>query len=421
MQRTPWILWLALAAAAACGKVEGDDSGGDADGAVADAAPDARPLPTDPPVTNGQSAELVLGQPDFETTAGGLGDDRFQSATGLASDSQRLWVIDLRNARAVQFNAEPVINQPQADLAIGQASLTTNVSGPDALHLTSPPDDSGPRDPIGDVYSDGTVVAVADGEANRVLLWSQLPATSGVNWDIVLGQGSATSSTAGAGASGLNAPRGVWTDGQVLLVADTLNNRVLLWTSMPTVNAQPADVVLGQPDFDSVAAPDPPTPSSMNQPADVFFDGERLFVSDAQNNRVMVWNDMPTENNAPAEYFVGQTSGSTGGENAGAGPQEQNATGLHIPGQITVAHGSLYITDLVNFRVVLHTPRPTASGEEADAVLGFADFTGTPLEDGTQGFTPRGLAVFGDKLYLADSNAAFGGSRVLRYQLANLP
>lgn len=420
MRRRRWLLGLALLGTAACGKVS---ENGDADAAVGDDAgdqgADARPLPTEPPVTDGQSAELVLGQPDFVPAVGALGDDQFRSAGGLASDGQHLWVVDLRSSRAVQLNAQPVVNQPKFDLAIGQASLTEDVDGPDALHLKQP--QSGLADPNGDVSSDGTIVAIADGEANRVLIWSQLPAASGVNWDLVLGQTSATSSVAGTSATQLNAPRGVFTDGKVLLVADTLNNRVLVWTSIPTVNDQAADLVLGQADFDSAEAPDPPTPSSMNQPADVFYDGERLFVSDSQNNRVMVWEGLPTENNAPADYFVGQPSGSTRGENAGAGPQEENAIGLHIPGQITVAHGSLFITDLVNFRVVVHTPRPTQSGEAADAVLGFADLTGTALADGNQSFTPRGLAVFDDKLFLADSNAAGGTSRVLRYQLANLP
>jgi len=45
--------------------VEPDDGGGDED------ETDARPLPTEPPVTDGQAAELVLGAPDFATPATG--------------------------------------------------------------------------------------------------------------------------------------------------------------------------------------------------------------------------------------------------------------------------------------------------------------------------------------------------------------
>jgi hypothetical protein len=205
-----------------------------------------------------------------------------------------------------------------------------------------------------------------------------------------------------------------------VIVADTNNNRVLIWNTFPTSNGAAANVVLGQANFNLADAPTPPTPSSMNQPLDVFFDGEHLYVSDSQNNRVMGWNGIPTNNNAPADFFVGQNGGSTGSPNAAAGSQMPNAIGLHIPGEITVAHGSLYIVDMVNFRVVVHTPRPTASGESADAVLGASDFTGGTVT-ASQTLTPRGVAVLGDKLYLSDSNLGLGGSRVLRYQLSNLP
>jgi len=419
--RTGWLCLLVCA----CGKVDhGDaDSGvsgdaGDDDGRT---GTDARPLPSEPPVTDGQSAELVLGAPDFATpaTGGGPADDEFGYATGMTSDQERLWVVDLFNARALQFNSQPLVNQAAADLVIGQANFTSEVAGPDQLHLTVPEVPLGGA--RGDVAKGGEVLVVADGEANRVVIWNSLPPSSGVDWDIVLGQTTATGMAAGLGADRLSGPSGVWTDGETLVVADSGNNRVLIWSSMPTDSGAPADVVLGQADFDSAAAPDPPTARSMNNPVDVFFDGERLYVSDNQNSRVMGWNGMPSQNHAPADFFVGQNSGASGTANAGAGPQEENAFGVHLPGEITVAHGSLYIVDQVNFRVVVHTPRPTESGEAADAVLGWASLDGAELADPDQAFTPRGVAVFGDKLFLADSNPAFGSSRILRYQLTNLP
>ncbi len=47
----------------------------------------------------------------------------------------------------------------------------------------------------------------------------------------------------------MRGPQGVWIQGSKLFVADTQNNRVLIWNTIPTQNNQPADVVLGQPDF----------------------------------------------------------------------------------------------------------------------------------------------------------------------------
>jgi hypothetical protein len=374
-------------------------------------------LPTAPPVSNGQLADLAIGSPDLITRTSGLTADTMKSAGGLCFADGRLWVSDFTNARALQFNAVPLVFSAAADLAIGQTSLTTASNGPTARLLTLP---TQPFEVIGDVACDGTSVVVTDTAANRLVIFNALPAANGPTLNVVLGQTTPTGAGAATSASGLSAPRGVWTDGTRIIVADTGNHRVLIWSTFPTVNGAPADVVLGQASFNVAEAPSPPTASSMNGPLDVFFDGERLYVSDTQNNRVMGWNGIPTQNNQPADFFVGQAGGSTGSPNAAAGSQMPNAIGLHIPGEITVAHGSLYIVDMVNFRVVVHTPRPTASGEMADAVLGKSDFMNGEVPD-EQTLTPRGLVVAGDKLWISDSNLAFGTSRVLRYQLTNLP
>jgi WD40 repeat protein len=45
----------------------------------------------------------------------------------------------------------------------------------------------------------------------------------------------------------------VSSDGVRLFVTDLGYNRVLIWNSIPTQNNQPADVVVGQPDFTSLS------------------------------------------------------------------------------------------------------------------------------------------------------------------------
>jgi hypothetical protein len=405
--------------AAACGDVVNptiDSAPVDDTAPPIDMAIDAVALPTMPPVTNGQSADLAIGAPDLDTRTTGTTADTSRSASGLCASDNRLWITDMHNARVLQYNAPPLVFSAAADLAVGQTSLTTSATGPSNRLLTQA---SGFTN-LGDVACGGGTVVVSDSVANRIVLLNGVPTASGPTWNVVLGQTTATGDAAGTSASTLNGPRGVWTDGTRIIVADSLNHRVLIWSTFPTANGTSADVVLGQATFNTAVAPVPPTPASMNEPVDVFFDGERLYVSDSQNNRVMGWNGIPTQNNQPADFFVGQNGGSTGSPNAAAGAQTENAIGLHIPGEITVAHGSLYIVDMVNFRVVVHTPRPTTSGEPADAVLGASDFMGGAV-GASQTLTPRGVAVLGDKLYLSDSNLGIGGSRVLRYSLANLP
>jgi hypothetical protein len=66
----------------------------------------------------------------------------------------------------------------------------------------------------------------------------------------VLGQSNFTSaSIATTGASTLIFPRGVSFNGEYLAVADPGNNRVLLWNEWPSQDGQPANTVIGQRNF----------------------------------------------------------------------------------------------------------------------------------------------------------------------------
>src|SRR6266702_2558979 len=60
-----------------------------------------------------------------------------------------------------------------------------------------------------------------------------------------------TQQTNSAQANTMLNPVAVSSDGVRLLVTDLGHNRVLVWNSIPTANAAPADLVLGQPDMTS--------------------------------------------------------------------------------------------------------------------------------------------------------------------------
>src|SRR5258708_5492692 len=137
-----------------------------------------------------------------------------------------------------------------ADLAVGQADLVS--SSPNASG-------SGPN-PFGydlqsGVLSDGTHLLVSDLNNNRVLIYSSLPLASSASADLVIGQQDMYSGSANQGATPsaftLNGPRFLATDGTRLFVADTLNNRVLIYNTIPTGNNVSADIVIGQPDMAS--------------------------------------------------------------------------------------------------------------------------------------------------------------------------
>jgi len=147
------------------------------------------------------------------------------------------------------------------------------------------------------ITNDGQHLILADTCNNRVLIWNSLP-TSNVPPDVVLGQTDFNSNSPGTSQDKMRWPVDVATDGEKVVVADAYNDRVLIWNSFPTDNGVPADLVLGQEDFDSLS--DSITDSSIEWPWAVWTNGEKLIVTNtraAPNGKVLIWNEFPTSNN----------------------------------------------------------------------------------------------------------------------------
>ena len=225
------------------------------------------------------------------------------------------------------------------------------------------------------LHPDGTLW-VADTGHHRLLGWRKIPQSDNEPADILIGQPSFCREGRNAkgppGPATLNVPTGLcaWRGG--LAVADAWNHRVLIWREVPTGNGQPADLVLGQEDSESVLAnrgADRPTSASLHWPYGVAEVAGRLVVCDSGNRRLLVWSD-PSETGQPADLVLGQHDFSTRDENAGG---EVTAMSMRWPHGACWWNGHLALADSGNNRVMLWRGFPEHNGALCDAILGQRD------------------------------------------------
>lgn len=308
-----------------------------------------RVLGFDPvPTTNGASADFVLGQPDFMTASDGTAADRFNYPGDVLVDGGKLLVADGNNARVLVWNDLPTSNVP-ADVVVGQPDATTVGSGPTQSILTR---GSSVAVAAGKLF-------VADGDSNRVLIWNQVPSQDGVPADVVLGQPDFTSSDMAITAAGMYFPLSVASDGTHVVVADADNNRVLIWNQVPTQNGTSADVVLGQSDFTSSDAG--ATARGLDRPEGVSIDGGRLYVADSGNNRVLIYDSIPTANEAAADEVLGQSDfdhvAANDDDQDGTPDATASARTFDEPAAVHADGNRLFVTDFNNNRVLIFLGR----------------------------------------------------------------
>lgn len=212
--------------------------------------------------------------------------------------------------------------------------------------------------------------------------------------------------------SQLYAPRGVWIDSQRLIVCDSGNHRVLIWNQIPQHDQAPADVVLGQPNFESEgpAAGCHRFCNGLHLPTGVLVVDDTLIVADAWHHRLLVWRQVPKENNCPPDYAIGQASLNQVQPNRG---RSCGLNTLYWPYGISYVHGRIYVTDTGNRRVLFWEGVPEAD-QPADGVLGQASPEGNEENRGGS-VNARSFrwphAVTGDQtqLWIADA----GNHRIL--------
>jgi sugar lactone lactonase YvrE len=361
---------------------------------------------------SGAAADGVLGQPNFTSPASGGAENQMAYPTDVAADrSGRIWVADPHNNRVVRFdsaaskplggNADAVLGQ--VDFSQSQTASAFTASGmsqPESIAVESIP---------------GLTqrLWVADSGNNRVLLFiSPAAKPNGGDADKVLGQPNFVASSPSLSRKGFSNPFGLVANQGRLWVGDYANNRVLRFDAAANkVNGADADGVLGQSVYTSNS--DGKTPGGLSGPLGLAMDGERLWIVDSFNKRMVRHENAATKGNGnDADGVLGASS------LAAAQAVSGNKFSKSIRSiAIDPVTGKIFLCDKGNNRVLRFAAGSAlSSGAAAEAVLGQPDLAsrGSALSSiGMNG--PSGVAMdhFGH-LWVSDSD----NNRLLRFDNA---
>lgn len=202
--------------------------------------------------------------------------------------------------------------------------------------------------------------------------------------DIVLG---AKGFNNAGGPLFFNHPSGLATDGKALLMTDRWNNRVLLWKSAPARNIPP-DLVLGQPDF---TQNNPGAGrANLNWPGNVAItpDGQRIAVTDTNNDRVLLWNSFPTKNGAPADVVLDLAQLPGGPPAASDATQPRQSGGMRFgwPWGVWTDGRKFAVVATQGSAVLIWNAIPTLDNQPPDIVLS-PNGAGTPRNITSDGAT----------------------------------
>lgn len=248
------------------------------------------------PTTDDVPPDQVIGQIDLSGVLPnhGNGDptqDTLYWPYGIGVVAGTFWITDTGNRRMVGWTGGPPVGDRAGlppDLLIGQNEWTDrdeNRGAEVAANSSRWPHD---------VAGTDDVLFLADAGNHRVVAWTP-PPTSDRAADLVIGQADMVSGAEWPygphTADGHRFPYAISIDEGRMAVADTANNRVLVWNQIPMSSGVSPDHVLAQPDFTTNGENrwDQVHDDTLCWPYGLCLSGNRIGIADSGNNRIMLW------------------------------------------------------------------------------------------------------------------------------------
>ncbi len=366
---------------------------------------------------------LVLGKPNFTPSLAITFDDTANTLNlpkSVAVDpiSRKVFIADTKSNRILRYpSADALANGAAAELVIGQENFTDVASdffgsiNPTALNM---------KRPAGLFIDFKGRLWVADDGYNRVLMFENASSRSqGLAADKVLGHLNFITSNSAVffsppsiSANTMSHPNAVWVDsGDRLWVSDAFNDRVLRFDNVTNkANGAAADGVLGQPNFTTSAAGSGAT--GFSEPLNVPALTGGIAVSPSGALFVSNGHRVLRFNNAASLPNGAPANAVFGQANFETQDLGLSATQMRVTGGLTInPDDSLWVADSLNGRALRFDSASTKpSGTPANAVLGQPNFT-TNISDSSL-LSP--VSVFLDttgSLWVVESFA----NRVIRF------
>jgi len=266
-----------------------------------------------------EEPNIVLGQKDFYTNNPGNGSDELSWPIAVATDGTHLIVADTWNHRILIWNSFPTENGQAADLVL---------ETPEKPH-----DERGDLKWPWAVWTDGKKLVVTSTQAGQVFIWNEFPTENNQEPDVILAN------------VDLGTPRSIASDGTHLAIGDH-NARgtpstpggakgTFFWNTFPTEDDQPYDFFVSNPfRMGEEQASDAIGGEWMFGPT-VTEDGKLFALT---NGVFLIWNAFPESEDDAPDLVLGDYSGYDFG-----GSQTGDGSGVAVAGEkvfISLANGN---------------------------------------------------------------------------------
>ena len=347
--------------------------------------------------------QLTTGSPDFTTTD--TNNISTPNSLGLSSPqdiaidpvANKLFIVERLNSRVVVHDLD------------GSNNLTDkaadNVLGqPDLQTSGDNTSQSGLDRPTAiTVDTANSLLFVADTDNNRIMVFDYTSITDGENAVNVLGQSLFTTNSAATTVSGLSKPESLAFDPGTnqLFVGETTNDRIMIFDTTTITDGEDAVNVLGAPDFTTGGSSLTADEIGNVEALAVDSSGQRLFAADNTRNRVLVYDIASISDGENAVNVLGAPDFTTTGETTASQSSVYSPIGLAYDN----SNDRLYVAQRNDRRVTVFDTATITDQENAVNVLGQSNFTSTGYNENLlKGIYPERIAYYSNKLYVANSS-----------------